>query len=59
MLQSILVLIAFFLGIAGMICSSEATLGVAIISWACLFGIFARLAQAEAHHKELIKIAEK
>jgi hypothetical protein len=49
-----LVLSAFAL-IIGLLFSSQATSGVAIIGSACLFGIFARIDQAARHHEEMIE----
>lgn len=43
--------IAALFGVVGLIEASQATFGVALIGFACLVGILARLDQAERHHK--------
>lgn len=40
-------------GIIGLGSASQATLGVAILAACCLLGIFARMAQASAQHREI------
>lgn len=50
---AVLVLLSLIaLGI-GFIYLSQATMGVGILAIACVLAVFARLAQAEAHQKEL------
>lgn len=47
-----LIVIAVLAALLGLILVSQATAGVAIIAFACLLAIFARIAQAESHHRE-------
>lgn len=49
-LTALLVFVAAIAGVAGIAFSSEATFGVALIAFACLLGIFGRMAQAAHHH---------
>jgi len=49
-----LVVLAIVAGLAGLVFTSAATSGVALIAWGCLFGILARIAQAEKQHRELL-----
>ncbi len=49
-LTALLVAVAAFTGVAGLAFASEATMGVAIIAFACLLAIFARIAQAAAQY---------
>lgn len=44
--------LALLLGAAGVLASTRATLGVALIAFACLLAICARLIQASAQHWE-------
>jgi len=52
----ILFIISIVIGIAGLIFLSEATTGVGLIGLACLFGIFARIAQAASNNNKIIKL---
>lgn len=52
-MAAILTLLAIVAGLVGLFFLSEATMGVGIMGLACLFGILARIAQADKHHKEL------
>ena len=54
-LSVILVMIAVLAGAVGLLLTSEATLGVAIIALGCLAGILARLAQAAWHRNDYLK----
>jgi hypothetical protein len=49
-------LIVAAMGIAalGGVLVSTATSAVALIAWACLLAIFARIAQATTHHREVM-----
>lgn len=51
-LTVLLVVVAVIAGLIGLLFSSEATAGVAIISFACLLAIFARISQAAAQHQK-------
>ena len=44
---------ALLIGLIGMVFASQATLGVAIIGFACRIAIVARLLQASAHNRAL------
>jgi hypothetical protein len=48
---SVLVLIAGLCGFVGLISASQATFGVALVGLGCLFGIWARLAQASGYDR--------
>lgn len=52
-MEILLLLLAAVALIAGFMSLSQATLGVGILAVACFFGILARLAQANRHHKEI------
>ena len=54
-LSYILVLIAFFILVVGLLESTSSIQESAAAGIACFFGIMARLAQASAHHSELLK----
>lgn len=47
-----LLAIAIVAGAIGFAALSQATLGVGLLVGACLFGIFARIAQAREHQRE-------
>lgn len=49
--------LAFLIGVAGVLDSSQATTGVALVGFACLLGIFARLEQASQHQRQLLDAA--
>jgi hypothetical protein len=53
---SLLQVLAVLSGAAGVFAVTQATLGVAFICGGCLLGVLARLAQAEAQHKETVKL---
>jgi len=55
----VLVLVALLFGFAGFLFSSSATAGVYLSSVACLFAIFARLVQADQHHRALLARSER
>ena len=54
----ILAVLAIVVGGFGTLSLSQATLGVGLLSLACLLGIFARLLQAEQQHRELRKLLQ-
>ena len=54
-MPTVLFAISLIVGIVGLLFVSEVTMGVAIIAWACLIAIWARLAQAESQHEALLK----
>lgn len=49
----VFILAAILAASVGIFLLSEATMGVGILALACFFGILARIAQADAHHKKL------
>lgn len=49
---SVLMVVALIAGLVGLVMSSQATSGVAIIAFGCLIAIVARLVQADKHHRE-------
>ena len=51
MLSALLVFLALAAGFIGLVFSSQATAGVAIVAVGCLLAIFARMAQASHHHR--------
>lgn len=55
----ILLLISMLVGITGFLFLSEATMGVGIIGVAALLGVYARIAQADAHHKKVKRLLEE
>jgi hypothetical protein len=55
----LLAVLAILVGIVGFLFTSEATLGVAIIGFACLIAIVGRIQQASAQHKELLARSDK
>ena len=54
-MSAILMILAIIAAIAGAMSLSQATLGVGTIALACFLGILARLAQAEAHHRDALR----
>lgn len=52
----LLVLVAVFIALGAATFLTQATLGVALMALACLFGMFARLAQAAGQHAELKRL---
>lgn len=52
LMTAILVLVAALAGVVGLLFSSQATSGVAIVAFACLLAIFARIAQAAHQHQK-------
>lgn len=56
---AVLIILAVLAWGAGVMTLSNATLGVGAIATACLFGIFARIAQASAQHAELRRLLAK
>ncbi len=54
----VLMILAILVGGFGTLSLSQATLGVGLQCLGCLFGIFARLVQAD-QHKELRKLLHK
>ena len=59
-MAGLLILLALIAAGAGTLFLSEATTGVGILAISCFLGILARIAQADAQHKELKKlIAER
>jgi hypothetical protein len=50
-LSILLALVALVIGFVGSNYLTQATLGVGIIAFACLVGIFARIVQAAAYHR--------
>ena len=54
-MHSLIVLVSILAAVAGFFFLSEATMGVGIIGLAGVLGIWARMAQANKHHSELMK----
>ena len=52
-------LLAFLSGVVAFFFVSQATLGVAILAGACLLGILGRLAQADHHQKNLLRMMSR
>lgn len=52
-LSTLCFLAAILIGFGGLSSLTQATLGVGVIGVALLFGIFARLLQAQANHNDL------
>ena len=52
-MSALLVAAAFFSALMGIASLTQATQGVGFLSAACLLGIFARIAQAAAHHADV------
>lgn len=50
-----LVILAILGWVAGSFLLSQATMGVGVLAAACLFGIFARIAQAGDQHREIMR----
>jgi hypothetical protein len=50
-----LVAIAVLLGLYGLLVSSQATMGAALVMAACLIGVVARIVQAHQHQTRLMK----
>ena len=57
--MAFLIALAVLVGLAGLLFLSNATTGVGVICFACLFAIFARIAQAEEQHKELKRLLDR
>jgi hypothetical protein len=55
----LLALLALLGGMLGLVLGSQATLGACIIGFCCLLGIFARMAQASAQHREIERLLER
>jgi hypothetical protein len=55
-MAAILLILALIIAGFGMMSLTQATMGVGILAIACLFAIFARIAQASAHQKELKRL---
>ncbi len=57
-LTIVLIVISSVAGLIGLLFLSEATAGVGMIAFGCLFGVFARLYQAHEQHKEIMKMKQ-
>jgi len=57
-MYALLTLLAAIAMLAGIFFLSDATMGVGLIGLACLFGIYARITQAQKQHAELVEILE-
>ncbi|PYR92908.1 MAG: hypothetical protein DMF84_11615 [Acidobacteria bacterium] len=51
---SLLIVAALFVAAAAALMVNTTTMAVALIAWACLLAIYARIAQAAAHHREIM-----
>ena len=58
LLAILLILAAIVLGLGGFNYLTQATLGVGFLASACLLAILARIAQADAHHREALEEAK-
>jgi len=56
--MAFLIVLALLAGFGGLMFLSNATTGVGVICFACLFAILARIAQAAEQHKELKSVLE-
>ena len=54
----LLILGAIVLALGGSALLTQATLGVGLLASACLLAIMARIAQADAHHRQALKKAD-
>ena len=54
-MSALLTVLAVIAGAIGVFSLSQATTGVGVIALGCLFGILARLAQAESHQRALLQ----
>ena len=54
----ILIILSLIAAAVGVFTLSEATFGVGILAVACLLAIYARLAQASIHNKEIKKLLD-
>jgi hypothetical protein len=57
--SALLAVLAVLAGLAAWLFVSQATLGVAVLACACLCGILARLAQADHHQKNLLRMLHR
>lgn len=55
----VLIVLSVLAGLVGLAYMTQATTGVGIICGACLLAIFARIAQASDHHRELKQLIQK
>jgi len=55
-MASVLMGLAVLSGLVGLGMISQATLGVGFVAGGCLLAILARMAQADAQHKETVKL---
>ena len=51
---SAVAVLAFLIGIAGVLDASQASLGAALVGFACLMAILARIHQADAHQAAIV-----
>jgi len=58
-IHPVLIILALLVGAAGVLSLTKATLGVGLLALACLLAIFARIAQASAHHDKLVQALER
>jgi hypothetical protein len=57
-MAALLILLSILGLVVGLLFLSEATTGVGILAIAAVLGIYARLAQAEQHHRTLIEVLD-
>ena len=55
----LLMIAAFGAALLGLVTLSQATMGVGLLCGGCLFAIWARIVQAGAFHKELMKALQQ
>jgi hypothetical protein len=58
-MYKLLIVLAIGLAVTGIFGLGQASIGVGILAIACLVGILARIAQAEAHQDEIKKLLQK
>jgi hypothetical protein len=54
-----LIILAVLAALVGLVSLSQATLGVGLICGGCLLGVLARIAQAQAQHRELQEVLKR
>ena len=52
---TLLLIFAFVLGTLGVLMLSEVTRGVGLICFGCLLGVWGRIFQAAAHHRDAMR----
>ena len=55
----VLIILAVLVALVGLVSLSQATLGVGLICGGCLLGVLARIAQAQAQHRDVQEVLKK